>query len=218
MYKGDECGESAPMANMDWCHRNSVDYRNRVYFSDLPDAVRTIACDAMAKSKSAKYRLWDWLGEKRGREIVKRNVDLIKTIDKEQFPKIVKAVIKALKMEWTRDQLVEYIEKVGEVETDRAELIADDQMGKALVLAQLEKWKSAGWRRVQWKHAPRVKEPREYHRRKWDGRSGLDDGHPNGLNGFVFKIDNPPVIDEKTGERGYPAQLVNCLCYLVPYD
>lgn len=197
---------------------NMSDYRNSVFFNGLPDAVRTIAMDALSNSKTAKYRLWDWVGEKKGREIVKRNVDLIRTIDSEQFPKIVKAIVKHLKLEWTRDQLVEYIEKVGDVETDRAELIADDQIAKATTEFQIAKWKSVGWKRVQWKHSLRVPEPRQYHVRKWDGKSGFGDGHPNGLNGFVFNIDSPPVIDEKTGERGYPAQLINCRCFLVPYD
>ena len=31
-----------------------------------------------------------------------------------------------------------------------------------------------------------------------------------------FPIDRPPVIDKKTGQRGFPAQLINCKCFLTP--
>ena len=188
------------------------------YESSAALSVRAVAMDSASQSKTAKYRLWDWVGEKRGRAIVKANVNLIRTIDKKQFPNIVRAVVKHLKLEWTRDQLVEHIEKVGDVDTTRAEIIADDQIAKATTAFQIAKWKSVGWKRVQWRHSPRIPEPREYHRRKWDGKSGLKDGHPNGLNGFVFEMEKPPVIDEKTGERGLPGTLINCRCYLVPYD
>ena len=51
---------------------------------------------------------------------------------------------------------------------------------------------------------------------KWDGHTGKRNGKPNGLNGYIFDLSKPPVIDKKTSERGYPAQLVNCKCYLVP--
>ena len=208
------------MHNSDeWSGNMAVgEYRNQVFYNGLGDAVRTVAMDALSRSKTAKYGLWQWVGEKRGREIVKANVSLIRTIDEDRLPKIVSLVVKALKGEITRDKLVSEIERVGEVEGDRAEIIANDQIAKATTMFKMAKWKAVGWKRVQWKHSPRIPEPREYHRRKWDGKSGVKDGHPNGLNGFVFEMSNPPVIDEKTGERGYPAQLINCHCFLVPYD
>jgi hypothetical protein len=58
--------------------------------------------------------------------------------------------------------------------------------------------------------------PRDYHKMRWDGHTGKFNGKPNGLNGYIFPIDKPPVIDRKTGERGYPAQLINCHCFLTP--
>ena len=36
------------------------------------------------------------------------------------------------------------------------------------------------------------------------------------MNGYVFPIDFPPIIDRKTGERGYPGQLINCKCHMEP--
>ena len=74
---------------------------------------------------------------------------------------------------------------------------------------------SVGINKVRWIHGF-PKEPRPYHARVWDGKSGKKDGHPNGLNGFIFSLDNPPIIDEKTGERGLPGRLPFCSCRMEP--
>ena len=36
------------------------------------------------------------------------------------------------------------------------------------------------------------------------------------LSDKVFKWDNPPVVDERTGRRGNPGQDYNCRCYALP--
>ena len=36
------------------------------------------------------------------------------------------------------------------------------------------------------------------------------------LNGKTFRFDNPPVIDERTGQRGLPGETYNCRCTFVP--
>lgn len=36
------------------------------------------------------------------------------------------------------------------------------------------------------------------------------------LNGKIFSFDNPPVIDERTGQRGLPGETYNCRCNLTP--
>lgn len=36
------------------------------------------------------------------------------------------------------------------------------------------------------------------------------------LNGQIFSWDNPPIIDEHTGERGNPAEAYNCRCRAIP--
>jgi len=196
-----------------------------VLAEDCPDfnrlcrlEIEGIAFDALVKNGTGRETLWEIVGETKVREIVKENVSLIRTIEEERLPLVTRAIVKFFKGKIDRDELVAAIEKDGQVDTTRAEVIANDQVAKASVKFQLIKWEEKGWKRVMWKHARGVKEPREYHIRKWDGHSGKRSGKPNGLNGFIFSMDNPPVIDEKTGERGYPAQLVNCTCYLVPYD
>lgn len=36
------------------------------------------------------------------------------------------------------------------------------------------------------------------------------------LNGKIFRFDNPPVIDERTGQKGLPGETYNCRCDLTP--
>lgn len=36
------------------------------------------------------------------------------------------------------------------------------------------------------------------------------------LNGHTFRFDNPPIIDERTGEKGLPSQTYNCRCSFSP--
>lgn len=36
------------------------------------------------------------------------------------------------------------------------------------------------------------------------------------LHGKIFRFDNPPIIDERTGEKGLPAQTYNCRCTMSP--
>lgn len=36
------------------------------------------------------------------------------------------------------------------------------------------------------------------------------------LNGKIFRFDNPPIIDERTGQRGLPSQTYNCRCVIIP--
>ena len=36
------------------------------------------------------------------------------------------------------------------------------------------------------------------------------------LNGKIFRFDNPPIIDERTGQRGLPGETYNCRCGFIP--
>lgn len=66
-----------------------------------------------------------------------------------------------------------------------------------------EKLKLNGLSKWQWVHTDRANEPRPYHQ--------------DGLNGLVFDYDSPPpIIDQKTGETGYPGQLWGCQCIMLP--
>ena len=151
------------------------------------------------------------------RRIIRENLALIKTIPLLDILKAEQKVLAYFRRKITRDQLARYFYKTGEgaISMDWARMIADDQINKDFERMLVAKWKANGVTMVRWIH-DNIDEPRPYHREKWNGKSGIFDGRPNGLNGYVFPIDFPPVIDPKTGERGYPGHMINCRCHLEP--
>ena len=161
-----------------------------------------------------RRRLIDQVPRKFSRTVISDFVNLIKTIPPELFPRIERYIVRVFNGTADRDGLIRFLnEKCGVTEA-RARMIADDQIAKASEWMRIEKWRNQGKNYVRWVHGG-AGDPRDYHLADWDGMSGAD-GRPNGLNGFVFEITNPPVIDLSTGVRGYPAQLVNCHCHLEP--
>jgi len=87
-----------------------------------------------------------------------------------------------------------------------AKNVALDQTRKVYNNVAREGFKSAGIRKFEWVHSGGSNDPREYHMLDW----------PAGLNGGIFDIDDPPVIDKRTGERGFPGQLPYCRCTMRP--
>lgn len=155
------------------------------------------------------------------------NVSLIASIPQQYFTDVAGEVTRTIAFGGGFVALVAFLTRYKKITEKRAKLISYDQTRKVYSAIALQEMKDAGFNKVKWRHSNAGKEPREYHLRKWDGVSGKEDGHPNGLNGFIYEIDNPPVIEEayepKTERgtyrpevRGHPAQLINCRCFLVP--
>lgn len=87
-----------------------------------------------------------------------------------------------------------------------AKNVALDQTRKVYNSTARAGFKSAGIRKFEWVHSGGSNDPRELHMMDF----------PAGLNGGVFDIDDPPVIDKRTGEKGYPGQLPYCRCTMRP--
>jgi len=145
-------------------------------------------------------------------EAVKTNVDLIKSIGEQYFDRIEKAVLDSLKTGGNRPRLIKEIQKIGGITERRAKLIAKDQTDKIYNQLAEEAMRNAGITKAKWNHGGRSKEPRSYHKTRWDGRSEP----PNGLNGYIYDLNNPPVADLRTGEKAPPGVLINCGCYATP--
>lgn len=165
---------------------------------------------------------WELIGEKipvamqqTMKAHVAENVSLITSIANQYHERIAGSVYRAISGDGSFGQLKRDFMKYSSMSSRRAKLIASDQVHKAFVTLSARRLTSLGIEKVRWVHG-HPKEPRPYHARAWDGVSGLKDGHPNGLDGYVFSLDNPPVIDERTGERGLPSRLCYCSCSFEP--
>lgn len=133
---------------------------------------------------------------------VKQNVGLIKSISSEYFTEIEGAVMRSIQSGRGMADLVPELEKRGGVTSRRARLIARDQTSKATTAINKARMDGLGIKKFKWLHSGGGKEPRRLHK--------------DVLNGKVFSMDDLPVIDERTGERGLPGQLINCRCRMVP--
>lgn len=147
---------------------------------------------------------------------ISENASLIKSIQSKYHEQVEGSVWRSITGRGSIKTLSEEILSYGAKTENRANLIALDQTRKMYSTMNLERFKQVGVKKVQWLHTHGGKTVRPYHFRKWDGKSGLNDGHPNGLNGFIFDLDKPPVIQEATKTqpeiRGYPAELPFCTC------
>lgn len=161
-------------------------------------------------------KLIDFLPIEKAKRIIDDGVSLIKSIPgQEEHSRIAKYILRVFNGEYNRNGLIAYLMRIGAIDEDKAIIIADDQINKVASRFMVEKWKGQGCKRVRWVHSGKPN-PRDYHMRRWNGISGKRNGRPNGLNGFEFDIDRPPIICQKTKERGYPGQMINCRCHIEP--
>jgi uncharacterized protein with gpF-like domain len=94
------------------------------------------------------------------------------------------------------------LDKYGVQVRNWAKNVALDQTRKVYDGVSTAAMKSAGIRKFEWVHSGGSNDPREFHLLPW----------PEGLNGGIFDIDDPPIIDKRTGVRGFPGQLPYCRC------
>lgn len=147
---------------------------------------------------------------------IAENVELITSLPGRYRRRIQTTIANVINGDAPWNQLQKEIAHAKGISMREAKLIARDQTNKVFNSLALRRFEQCGITKVRWIHSHAPKEPRPYHIRMWDGKSGLKDGHPNGLNHFVFEMNNPPVIDEKTGQRGFPGTLINCGCGMEP--
>ena len=132
---------------------------------------------------------------------VTENVSLITSIQQRYHAQVTEAVMRAITTGRGIKDLVPELQSIGGVSARRARFIATDQSRKAAGMITGERFKSAGVKYFQWIHSGRATKPRPLH---------------EAFHGRIFEVDNPPVIDQKTGERGLPGQLINCRCRMAP--
>lgn len=130
------------------------------------------------------------------------NVGLIKSIQQQYHERISQLVLRSVSTGGNGAQdIFEGIRHYDGLTENRAKLIAVDQTRKVTSAMNVERAKSVGMKRWEWVHSGGGSEPRKLHL-QYDGE--------------IFSYDDPPVIDERTGERGFPGQLINCRCTMAP--
>ena len=132
------------------------------------------------------------------------NTSLIRTIPAKFLDRVAGAMTRAMQAGATVKALSNALNKYGEVSLRHATRIALDQTFKTFTAINLRKFQAAGIEKFEWVHTGLSKEPRPHHITE----------APRGLNHGVFDLDDPPIIDPRTGETGYPGQLPYCRCVM----
>lgn len=121
---------------------------------------------------------------------------------------------------WTEEQIIKMREVVGQMSIDgqsvktiedylikefgvaqrKARSLARNESAIASTSYLVAKYKAEGFTTFKW-HTNIDGRERPLHKE---------------LNGQIFRFDNPPIIDERTGERGLPSQTYNCRCSFSP--
>ncbi len=129
------------------------------------------------------------------------NVALIKSISQKYLSGVQQAVMRSITTGNGLQDLVPYLQKSKEITYRRAKVIAYDQTRKAFNSMNRGRMDKLGIKEFEWLHSGGSNEPRRLHIE---------------LSGQIFSLDNPPVIDKKTGQRGFPGDLPNCRCRYLP--
>ena len=133
---------------------------------------------------------------------ITENVTLIKSIETQYHTQIEGAVMRSLQPGGRGlADVTEALQKYEGITDRRRNIIAKDQTRKIQASISIERAKSAGIKKFKWLHSRGGSEPRPDH---------------VAMSGNVYSYDDPPVIDRRTGERGFPGQAINCRCQMVP--
>lgn len=132
---------------------------------------------------------------------IAENVSLIKSIPEEYFNRVTGAVMRSITSGQGLKTLKSHFKKYDAMTDRRAKNIALDQTRKAYNSINAARLTAAGYEEFRWLHSGGGLEPRPDH---------------VAMNGKVFRLDDLPVIDKKTGETGLPGQAPNCGCTMQP--
>lgn len=133
--------------------------------------------------------------------IISENVGLIKSISTDYLNQVQGSVMRSIANGNGLADLVPALEKYDGMTHRRAHNIALDQTRKAYNNVARDKMQALGVAEYEWIHSGGSNQPRQDHIE---------------MDGNVYRFDDPPVIDEATGERGIPGQAPNCRCTMRP--
>lgn len=133
-----------------------------------------------------------WL-EQRTREWTQQNVALIKSIPRDQLAEVHDVIFSGLREGSTVADIAESLQERFDIAENRAQLIANDQVGKFFGELNSERQQQLGVERYIWRGMLDSRERDEHIARE----------------GETFAWDDPP-------EDGNPGEPVNCRCYGEP--
>lgn len=127
--------------------------------------------------------------------------NLIKLIPQKYLGDVQGAVMRSITTGNGLADLVPFLNEKYDQNIRHARNVAMDQTRKAYTSINRERMAAVGVKRFKWLHIGGSQHPREDH---------------VAMSGQVYSLDDPPVIDKRTGERGLPGQAIFCRCVMRP--
>ena len=137
---------------------------------------------------------------------VEANAGLIVDITATYQAKVADAVNRSIQNGRGLADLIPFMRDQTGVTKRHGKNVALDQTRKAFTSLNVARMENVGLSKFKWLHSGGGQRPRKYHMDSW----------PGGLNGGIFDIHDPPIIDKKTGEKGLPADAIFCKCRMIP--
>ena len=132
---------------------------------------------------------------------VTENVSLITSIAQRYLKQVEGAVMRSISTGRGLESLVPALQKQKGITYRQAKNIALDQTRKVYNNINRDRMNKLGIEKYEWLHSGGGQKPRKDH---------------IAMNGKIYSLKKPPIIDKKTGERGHPGQAINCGCTMRP--
>lgn len=133
-------------------------------------------------------------------DFTSEGVDLIKSMNRDYFLEVQHKIEEGFAQGRRASSIARDINRRGEVSESRARFIARDQIAKLNGKLVQRRQTELGLKSYTWRTSGDSR-TRESHRR---------------LEGQVFRWDDPPVVDERTGRREHPGGDYQCRCTAEP--
>lgn len=127
---------------------------------------------------------------------VDQNVGLIRSMTREKRDTFKNGLVAMITADAPQDQIRQMIQKHYGTTRAKARILARDQTGKLNGQINRFRQEQLGGKRYVWRGAMDSRE-REDHKR---------------LQGKIFRWDDPPIVDRRTGRRGHPGEDYQCRC------
>lgn len=174
-----------------------VDQTQRNSKTDLDGSLREISSGVTLKTNILKSGPVADIAK----AAINESVTLIKSIPARFLDQTAQAVMRSITSGNGLQDLQPFFEKQKGITKRHAELMAEDQTRKAYNGINRGRMEALGFTQFEWIHTGGSQKPRQDH---------ID------MSGNIYRFDDLPVIDERTGETGIPGQAPNCRCVMRP--
>lgn len=195
--------------------RELVTKFEKMFYSSADDIAKNMWRDALKTSdRTLKESLKQLTGgltlktsvipkglETISKAVIAENVNYIKTVPEQYLRKVEGAVMRSITNGAGVQNVIDEVTKYSAQSQRHIKNLAYDQTRKAYNSINKQRMMAVGIGKYIWRHSGGGMEPREDH---------------IAMDGEIFSFDEPPVIDERTGERGIPGQAINCGCTMEP--